>query len=300
VAFRGLVFVVQAFVIGDCLEIVFTLPGQAQQEPPHAQPGPSAGTFRLFSDSDPPTKSGIDGANFHSSDNTSAGDQWTSVQNRGRIQVYIQESNGSLTMQLSTDINFDRETFLGLEYQASESYNRFAYRDYEQFDMIRCFLFERGLCEFCPPFGHLLVDDRRVVAMMACLSAEDLVRCRIRAALAISQLDYFRQDRKLQQRVRLASTALIKPKKEDFYLARIAVVKTLSRHGIGRYMLGQYEAEARKLGCRRLILEVDPHNEAAVSFYRQASFQSHAAYTVTDPNSGRSLEYLHMAKVLPS
>ena len=203
-------------------------------------------------------------------------------------------------MKVSTEINFDKETFLDLERQASEPYSRFAYRDYEEFDMIRRFLFERGLCEFCAPFGRVLVGEGRVVAMMACLSAEDLLRCRVLAALAISQLDHFQLDRKLQQRIRLASTTLIRPKEGDFYLARIAVVKTLGRRGIGRYMLGQCEAEARKLGRRRLILEVDPHNEAAVSLYRQESFQDGEVYGVTDPESGRSLEYLHMAKILHS
>jgi ribosomal protein S18 acetylase RimI-like enzyme len=201
-------------------------------------------------------------------------------------------------MHVSTEINIDRQTFFQLEYQASESYNRFTYEDYKEFQMIRCYLFERGLCEFSPPFGQLVVDGSRVVAMMAYLSANDLVRCRIRAALAISRLDYFRHNRELQQRVRLASTTLIKPSIGDFYLARIAVAKDLCRRGIGFYILGQCEAEARKRGCRRLILEVDSHKQRAVSLYQKACFQEYATYAVKDPNSGRSLQYSHMAKIL--
>jgi ribosomal protein S18 acetylase RimI-like enzyme len=201
-------------------------------------------------------------------------------------------------MQMSTEINVDKDIFFELERQASEPYNRFAYRDFEQFDTIRRFLFDRRLCEFCPPFGHALVDNGRIVAMMACLSAEDLVRCRFRSAVAISQVGYFRQDPNLQQRIGLASTTLIRPKEGDFYLARIAVVKGLGRCGIGRYFLRKCEAEAKKCGSRRLILEVDPHNEAAVALYRQESFQDFEVHGVTDPDTGRSLEYLHMAKIL--
>ena len=201
-------------------------------------------------------------------------------------------------MQVSTDFNIDQETFLRLERQASEPYNRFTYRDYEEFDMLRRFLFERGLCEFSHPYGRVLVDGGRVVAMMACLSAEDLLRSRTLAALAISQLDYFRQNKRLQRRLHLASTTLIKPKKGDFYLARIAIANSLGQRGIGHYLLAHYEAEARKLGDRRLILEVDPRNRAAVSLYRKVSFQDGVTYRVTDPDSGRSLEYLHMSKSL--
>lgn len=203
-------------------------------------------------------------------------------------------------MEVSTRINFDQETFLHLEGQASEPYNRFTYRDYAEFDMIRSFLFARGLCEFCPPFGRVLVDGGRVVAMMACLSAEDLLRCRALAALAISQLDYFRQDKSLQQRLRLASTTLIRPETGDFYLARIAVERSMGRRGMGRYLLEHCESEARKRDHRRLILEVDPGNDRALSLYRRLSFQDGVIYRVTDPDTGRSLEYLHMAKSLQS
>jgi len=201
-------------------------------------------------------------------------------------------------MQLSTDINFYNDTFLDLERHASEPYNRFTYQDDEEFEMVRRFLFEHGLCEFCPPFGRVLVEEGRVIAMIAFLPAEDLSRCRVLAALAISRLDYFRQRTKVLQRIRLASTTLIRPKNGDFYLARIAVVKTLGQRGIGRYLLGLCEAEARKLGSRRVVLEVDPHNEAAVSLYRRESFQDGDIHSVTDSDSGRSLEYLHMTKVL--
>jgi ribosomal protein S18 acetylase RimI-like enzyme len=205
-----------------------------------------------------------------------------------------------VAMHLSTELNFDTETFFELEQQASDAYNRFTYRDYDEFDMVRRFLFERRLCEFCPPFGRVLIEEGHVVAMMACLSAEDLVRCRTLAALAMSQLDYCKRNRELQKRVRLASTTLIRPREGDFYLARIAVVKTLGRHGIGRHLLGRCEAEAKKRAYRRLILEVDPRNEAALSLYRQASFQDGDVHGVADPESGRSLEYLHMAKILRS
>ena len=205
---------------------------------------------------------------------------------------------GLPAMQMSIEIKLDKETFLQLEQQASEPYNRFAYRDHEQFDMIRRFLFERGLCEFCPPFGRVLIDDGRVVAMMACLSTEDLVRCRLLVALALSQLDSFRQDKALQQRLWLARRILIKPQPGDFYLARIAIVNSMRRRGIGRYLLGQCESEARKCGCRRVILEVDPGNDSAVSLYRKACLQDGAVCSVTDPETGRSLKYLHMAKTL--
>ena len=42
-----------------------SLPRQAQQEPPHAKPGASPGTFGLRGNTDAPTKSGIGGNDFH-------------------------------------------------------------------------------------------------------------------------------------------------------------------------------------------------------------------------------------------
>src|SRR4029077_4598122 len=51
-----------------------SLPRQAQQEPPHAEPGPSPGTFGLRGHTDAATKSSIGGDNFH--DSRLGGSRW--------------------------------------------------------------------------------------------------------------------------------------------------------------------------------------------------------------------------------
>jgi len=43
-------------------------------------------------------------------------------------------------------------------------------------------------------------------------------------------------------------------------------------HGIGRSLLEAVESEARRLGCCKLTLEVQEHNETALALYRRLGF----------------------------
>jgi len=50
------------------------------------------------------------------------------------------------------------------------------------------------------------------------------------------------------------------------------VTKEHRGHGVGRSLLEAVEAEARRLGCCKLTLEVQEHNETALALYRRLGF----------------------------
>ena len=63
-------------------------------------------------------------------------------------------------------------------------------------------------------------------------------------------------------------------------------------------MLKQAEDTARELGCPRLVLEVSPVSAAAVRLYQRAGLVEVDARRVADAATGRTLEYLHLVKLL--
>src|SRR5262245_24276846 len=50
------------------------------------------------------------------------------------------------------------------------------------------------------------------------------------------------------------------------------VTKDHRGHGIGRSLLEAVETEGRRLGCTKLTLEVQEHNETALALYRRFGF----------------------------
>ncbi len=75
-----------------------------------------------------------------------------------------------------------------------------------------------------------------------------------------------------------AGKALEALEPEDYYLSHIAVLPEHRGKGFGRELLMAGEKQARQQGARRLILDVEEHNEAARSFYTRLEY--HAASVI--------------------
>jgi ribosomal protein S18 acetylase RimI-like enzyme len=201
-------------------------------------------------------------------------------------------------VDLTAELGEDAPAVLDLEYTASEPYTRFVFSSVDQALSVRRYLFERGLCEFSPPYLRVLRQDGRVLGMLAVLTGADVVRCRLRAALALMKGGLLGADMEVTARLKLAGRTLMQLDAEDFYISRIAASAAARGRGLGRLMLGAAEGEARARGCHRLALEVAPESGAAVRLYRSQGFEQVAARQVSDAASGRRLEYLHMVKPL--
>jgi ribosomal protein S18 acetylase RimI-like enzyme len=197
-------------------------------------------------------------------------------------------------MQIVPPAPEDRETFLGLEYAASAAYNDFAYADRAQADAVRAALLGAGVAEFAPPHGLVLVADGKVEGMVACLSAGDLRKCRMRCAFFLGKSPEHGQDEALIDRMALAGRTLMKPAATDYYLSRIAVRG--GGGGLGRRLLGYCEQRAAEAGAGRICLEVAAGNSSAIAFYERHGFQPVDRQEVEDPATSRRLAYLHMAK----
>lgn len=201
-------------------------------------------------------------------------------------------------MQVTDEVGAHRALFLELEGQASGPYSSFVYSSAQQAAEIRRFLFEEQVAEYSPPHGRLLLDDGEGIGMVACLSAEEVGRCRLRSAFAMAKTRFLREDPGLQRRLRIAGQVLLKPRKRDFYLSRIAVREDARGKGAAGILMDHFEEEALKRGCTRLVLEVSPTSHAARRLYERRGFTELDLLRGEDPDSGRQLEYIHMEKKL--
>lgn len=188
------------------------------------------------------------------------------------------------------------DEYLSLEYLASEPYTRFVYGSEDAARAAHHYLFSQRLCEFAPPFGRLLVAGERLAAMASWLTGEELQRIRLRAAVALARGGFFRHDVDLRRRTQLAATTLVLPQPHDLYLSRLAVARHARGRGLAQRLLSEFESDARRRGCKRLVFEVSPVHAAAGALYRGAGFIEIGSHEVVDPVTGRELAYYIMSK----
>lgn len=94
-----------------------------------------------------------------------------------------------------------------------------------------------------------------------------------------------------------AGKALDALKPEDFYLSHIAVLPEHRGRGLGRELLIAGEERARLWGARRLVLDVEEHNEGARSFYTRLDYRP--ASVISIDLAGRGVfTFLRMFKGL--
>lgn len=201
-------------------------------------------------------------------------------------------------MQLSQDIAAHSRVFLALEAAASAAYNGFVYADRAEAENVRTLLFEKEVAEFSAPFSRLAIDGDDIVGMISCLPGSQVHKSRLRCALALNRSGVFRGNEPLRDRMELASETLIRPEPTDFYLSRIAVRPDAIGRGYAGWLLRWLEGVARDHDAQRLILEVAADNVSAIALYEKSGFGRFGGGSVADPETGRQLEYLHLAKLI--
>lgn len=191
---------------------------------------------------------------------------------------------------------FERE-FLALESSASAPYTRFIYATAADAGRAQALLLDRGVGEFAPPAGKLLILGGTPAGMVACLTGAALRRARLAAGAALARARLM-ADPAVARRVQLASTTLLQPDADDFYLSRLAVHEDFRGQGVGAALLRHVLAEAARCRAARCVLEVAPEAAAAMALYQRHGFAAIDRRTVADPDSGRTLEYVHMQRAL--
>ena len=201
--------------------------------------------------------------------------------------------------RFAEDIGLHSDLYAQLEYSASEPYTSFVFGSRDEAIAAHRFLLAKGLGEFSPPHGRLRLDGAaQPLGMVAFLSKQNLRKCRLVAALALRRAGFLNDASAVADRTRLAAKVLIEPHDDDLYLSRLAVVEESRGRGIGASLLEYVASEGKRLGCRRLILEVSPMHELAFQLYTRHQFVELGRPSVHDAESGRSLELIHMARNL--
>ena len=188
------------------------------------------------------------------------------------------------------------EEFLQLEAAASAPYCRFAYGSDTLTRDVQRVLMERSTGEFAPPTGQLYLQDGSPAGLIACLTGQQLQRARLGAAMALAKAHLF--DPSIARRVQLAGSTLLKPAPTDFYLSRIAVHPSHRGKGIGARLMDEVLALAVRAKAAQCVLEVAPEATAAIALYRRFGFKESDRRSAHDPDSGASLEYVHMRTAL--
>jgi ribosomal protein S18 acetylase RimI-like enzyme len=85
---------------------------------------------------------------------------------------------------------------------------------------------------------------------------------------------------------------------DDFYLSHIAVLPAHRGRGAGKTLLLAGEERARKLGARRMVLDVEEHNERARSFYERLGYRADSIIRINLGGRG-AFTFLRMAVGLP-
>ena len=156
-------------------------------------------------------------------------------------------------------------------------------------------LYRRGGADFAPPSGHLFLVDSQPAAMFALVPPAVRKRGRLVGALMLARSPELRDDPGLVRRLQLAASVFAQPGSTDAYLSRLAVTPSVAGRGVGRMLLEGALQETRRIGLTRCVLEVADTNGRAIGLYRSFGFDVIGSASVSDPESGARLGYLHMA-----
>jgi ribosomal protein S18 acetylase RimI-like enzyme len=198
---------------------------------------------------------------------------------------------------VASEIGAHRSAFLQLEALASLHYNEFVFDDASQAQRVQALLFDSGEAEYCPPEVRLALRDGECVGMLAFLPGHEVRRRRLANALLLAR-GRGALTAAAWRRMALASGVLLRPADDESYLARVAVDAVAQGGGIGARLVARFLEESRAAGASRGVLAVAAANAAAIAFYERLGFHETARPCVTDPESGRTLPYVHMARDL--
>jgi ribosomal protein S18 acetylase RimI-like enzyme len=188
--------------------------------------------------------------------------------------------------------------FLRLAALASAAHDEFAFRSPDAALRFYEELYRRGGADFAPPAGRLLLVDGRAAGMFALVPQATLKRSRLIGGLMFARSEQLRDDAALGDRLRRAAGTFVHPQSSDGYLSRLAVHPSLAGRGLGRYLLDHAIVATRELGLHRCVLEVADVNARALALYTAAGFERIGHESTTDPATGATLGYVHMARAV--
>jgi len=81
-------------------------------------------------------------------------------------------------------------------------------------------------------------------------------------------------------RLARAGGAMDRLSRDDFYLSHIAVLPRHRGRGAGAALLRRVEDQARRLGTRRLLLDVEEHNDGARAFYARMGYRQESVVRI--------------------
>lgn len=199
---------------------------------------------------------------------------------------------------LTGDLAGYLEDVLRLDEEVSDTYNRFVFESDDEAQVVRDLLLRSGGVEFAPPAGQAVLEDGRFMGFGAWMSGLDLLKRRLAGARAIGRASAGLIGPALVERMAKAATVLAAPKRDEWYIARIAVVPDARGKGIGGYLVAQALEEGRRRGCSRSVLAVDPENEPAMRLYRRYGFEVIGQPLVHGGIRSPTFSYWHLARPL--
>ncbi len=190
------------------------------------------------------------------------------------------------------------DTLINLAALASAPYDSFVYGDILLAKKTQRSLIEQGAGDFPITRCRLEIAKGELIGMIAALTGTDLTNLRLRTAMIMSKNDLFAKASPVRHRTQLANKVMMRTEANDYYVSRLAILPTARKQGLGQGLLEQTIQDGKKLGCKRLVLEVNPDHQAAVRLYRNLGFEQLDHQQVLDPDTKRTLEYLHLTKPL--
>jgi GNAT superfamily N-acetyltransferase len=206
-------------------------------------------------------------------------------------------SDDSSRLEITEDAAPYFEFCLEMECAAAESYLRFVYDTMDQAVAIQRFLAEKGLLESSPPFGRVLLRDGEPIGMVSGVPGPQLRALRMKSAIAMRKSSSLELDAVTPKRIQLAHQVLVSPRDTDYYSSKLGVSPAARRTGAGPLLMNFITDEARKRGFERVIGEVHPDNRAMLRVMcEKVGWEQIDERRVEDPETGRSLAYVHVAR----
>lgn len=200
-------------------------------------------------------------------------------------------------MEVTRDVARFADFCLEVELAAADAYLRFVYDNIDRARALLRYLGEKQLLESSAPFGHVLVHDGAPLAMAAVLPGAELRKLRMRVALAMQKAGDLRPDDVTMKRIQLAHGVLLRPEDSDFYLSRIGVAPGARGSGAAPLIANFITCEAKIRGFTRATAEVHPANIPMMKLMcEKVGWHPIGEHSVTDPVTGRSLQYSHLVK----
>lgn len=203
-----------------------------------------------------------------------------------------------MAIEFTTDIDAYTDEVIRLSRMASRTYDRFVFDSPAQAARACRVLLEQGAGDFSPPHCVAVVEGGTLLGIIAGMSAEAMYEAGLRALMVLGRLDFVTPRSGVLRRMKLAAQTFAPLEPGDFCSTKLAVARAARGRGIGDLLADHQIREARRLGYRRLVVNVSPNHEAAIRLHERFGGHHLGQATVCDPETGRELTHLHTMRDL--